>query len=144
MGLSQRKTIVQFTEQILDKLLKMYQESMEPGTKEILFKVLHTSIIIHSPQTDKSQVEYNNGDALFEVNVANDKNLWHKHLRTMFTIVDREIKNARKQSSRLNQKLEICDKFVQMAAKLCSVVCKIAYLFEVFHILINSFNCPFC
>lgn len=121
MALSQRKTVVEFTEQVLDKFLKIYQFSMDDDTKEALFKMFHVAIVVHTPQTNHSSVVYNQNDDLFAVNIANDTNLWHKHLRSIFSVVEREINGARKQRS--NTRPTVCNKLAQMAAKLCAVVC---------------------
>lgn len=114
--------MIDFTEQILDRIYKMYQFSLDDDVKEAIFKIFHVSIVIHSPQIDQTTVNYNRSNDLFAENVAHNVNQWHKQLQNMFGVVEREINGARKQSKRHSPKLSICDKMVQMAAKLCSVV----------------------
>lgn len=124
MASSQRKVIVEFTEQVLDRIFKMYQFSLDVDAKEVIFKIFHLSIVIHSPQIGQATtVHYNNrNNDLFADNVVHDVNRWHKQLQNMFGVVEREINGARKQSKRFSPKLTICNELVQMAAKLCSVV----------------------
>lgn len=122
MASSQRKVMVEFTEQVLDRIYKMYQFSLDDDVKEVMFKIFHVSIVIHSPQNDEATVNYKESKDLFADNIAHDINQWHKLLQNMFGVVEREINGARKQSKRLSPKSTICNEFVQMAAKLCSVV----------------------
>lgn len=115
--------MVEFTEQVLDRIYKMYQFSLDDDVKEVMFKIFHLSIVIHLPQTDQTTVTYNrSNDDLFADNVVHDVNRWHKQLQNMFGVIEREISGARKQSKRFSPKLTICDELVQVAAKLCSVV----------------------
>lgn len=123
MALGERNMAIEFSENVLDKLLKMYQFTMDADSKEILFQLCHVSMVIHSPQNTQSGVNPSERTDLFAVNNAYDANVWNKHLRSMFSIVEREINETRKQLSRLNSTPSICDKLVQMAAKLCSMVC---------------------
>lgn len=124
MASSHRKVLVEFTEQVLDRIYKMYQFSLEDDVKEVIIKIFHLSIVIHLPQIDQqTTVNYNrSNDDLFADNIAHNVNQWHKQLQNMFGVIEREINGARKQSKRFSPNLTICDKLVQMAAKLCSVV----------------------
>lgn len=93
---------------------------------------MHIAIVVHSPEPIFAEnVPHaengvngvpNSNDSLFKQNFAENVQLWHKHLRNMFSVVEREIKESRKRSNRLNPAPVICRTFVQMAAKLCSVV----------------------
>lgn len=102
---------------------------MDADSKTNLFKIIHISIIVHSPERISGQYGSTvNGtsqpvDDLFKQNVAEDLQLWYKHLRNMLSIVEREIIESRKRSLRSNVTPIICPIFVRMAAKLCSVVC---------------------
>lgn len=119
-------SVVGFTESVLEKLLKLYQFSMDADFKVNLLKVMHISIVVHSPEPNSFERSSNDvsdqSDDLFKSNVAEDAKLWHKHLRNMLSIVEREITDQRKRSLRSNPIPNICPIFVQMAAKLCSVV----------------------
>lgn len=129
LAINQRLSLVGFTEQVLDKLLKLYQFSMDADSKANLFKIMHISIIVHSPEPVSGHYGNTvNGtahpvDDLFKQNMAEDSMLWYKHLRNMLSIVEREISESRKRSLRSNIPPNICPIFVRMAAKLCSVVC---------------------
>lgn len=105
---------------------------MDEDSKVVLLKIMHTAIIVHSPEPifveNVPNAENgvngapNSNDNLFKKNVAENVQLWHKHLRNMFGVVEREIKESRKRPNRLNPTPVICRTLVQMAAKLCSVV----------------------
>lgn len=99
---------------------------MDADFKVNLLKVMHISIVVHSPEPNSFERSSNEvsgqSDDLFKSNVAEEAQLWHKHLRNMLSIVEREITEQRKRSLRSNPIPSICPIFVQMAAKLCSVV----------------------
>lgn len=126
LAINQRLSVVGFTEKVLEKLLKLYQFSMDADFKVNLLKVMHISIVVHSPEPNSFERSLNEVsdqcDDLFKSNVAEDTQLWHKHLRNMLSIVEREIMESRKRGLRSNSTPSICSIFVQMAAKLCSVV----------------------
>lgn len=129
--MNQRFATIGFTEQVLEKLLNLYQYSMDEDTKVVLLKIMHIAIAVHSPETvttdESGTAEVNEAshqnDDLFKTNVAENAQLWHKHLRNMFGIVEREIRESRKRPTRYSTIPSICHTFVQVAAKLCSVVC---------------------
>ncbi|XP_055323121.1 serine/threonine-protein kinase ATM isoform X2 [Sitodiplosis mosellana] len=126
LAVNQRLSVIGFTESVLEKLLKFYQFSMDPDFKVNLLKIMHISIVVHSPEPNSFESSLNEmsdqSDDLFKSNVAEDAQLWHKHLRNMLSIVEREITESRKRSHRLNPIPKICPIFVEMSAKLCSVV----------------------
>lgn len=115
----------------MDKLLKLYQFTMDPDSKVILFKIMHISIVVHYPEPIgfDDVLSCSNGETLdesidlFKQNISNDVQLWHKHLRNMLSIIEREIADSRKRCVRLNPTPVICPIFIRMAAKLSSVVC---------------------
>lgn len=122
--------------------MKLYQFSMDPDFKVNLLKIMHISIVVHSPEPnsfDSSLNELSNQcDDLFKSNVAEDVHLWHKHLRNMVSIVEREITESRKRALRSNPTPTICPIFVQMAAKLCSVVSTLLQFFNEFEFNLNE------
>lgn len=130
--------MVKFTEQILDKLLKFYQFTMDADSKVILFKIMHISIVVHHPQpigidggSCANEEILDETSDFFQPHISDDTQLWHKHLRNMHSIVEREIGDSRKRCVRVNPTpVVICPIFVRMAAKLCSVVCTIKIHFE--------------
>lgn len=132
--MNQRLSVVGLTESVLDKLLKLYQFSMDADFKINLMKIMHVSVLVHSPEPNSTDFRSSmdrvseQADDLFGKNIAEDVQLWHKHLRNMLSIIEREIAEARKRSMRSNPTPVICHIFVRMAAKLCYVVC-IHYLF---------------
>lgn len=99
---------------------------MDADFKVNLLKIMHISIVVHSPEPNSFESSLNEvsnqSDDLFKSNVAEDVQLWHKHLRNMLSIVEREIMESRKRAARSNPIPTICPIFVEMAAKLCSVV----------------------
>lgn len=105
---------------------------MDTDSKVILMKIMHISIVVHSPEPFASDVNRRISGAsrqsndLFQKDIAEDVGLWNKHLRNMMSVVEREIAESRKRSNRLNPTPTICPIFVRMAAKLCSVVCKLS------------------
>lgn len=138
--------MINFTENILDKLLKFYQFTMDGDSKVILFKIMHISIVVHHPAsigiddllTDSNGANrqiLNGSIDLFTQHVSKDAQLWNKHLRNMQSIIERDIVDLRKRCIRLNPTAPvICPIFVRMAAKLCSVVCskkKNSFLFSI-------------
>lgn len=129
--MNQRLSVVRFTESVLEKLLKLYQFSMDADFKVSLLKIMHLSIVVHSPEPNSLELGGSINEAsgqigdLFKTNIADNLQLWHKHLRNMLSIVEREIMESRKRSIRSNPTPTICPIFIQMAAKLCSVVCLI-------------------
>ncbi|XP_031619505.1 serine/threonine-protein kinase ATM [Contarinia nasturtii] len=128
LAMNQRLSVVAFTEKVLDKLLKFYQFSMDADFKVNLMKIMHVSIVVHSPEPNSMVIDRcqyatsNQIDDLFQINVAEDMQVWHKHLRNMISIVEREITESRKRSMRSKEPPTISHVFVRMAAKLCSVV----------------------
>lgn len=101
---------------------------MDTDSKVMLMKIMHISIIVHSPEPISADIGLdNNGTSdrtnnLFRNNLTDDALLWNKHLRNMLSVIEREITDSRKRSNRLNPTLMLCPIFVRMAAKLCSVV----------------------
>lgn len=101
---------------------------MYEDAKIILFKIFHISIAIHYPQTHTEEsdqflaIEDGSTGNILKINYAYNVQLWHKHLRNMLFIVEREIKELNKQSTRSQPNTSICSIFIRMAAKLCSVV----------------------
>lgn len=119
---------MEFTEQILEKLLSLYQPSMDAEAKLVLMKIMHISIIVHHPECEENATSSTSStsdaiDGLFQKNMTNDSRLWKKLLRSMIGLVEREILDIRKRSIRLKQAPVICHTFMRMAAKLCSLVC---------------------
>lgn len=129
LAVNRRSAIVSFTDRILDKLLKLYQFTMDTDSKVILFKIMHISVVVHHPEPKIIDEPRSIGEILdetsdlFKQNIADDIQLWHKHLRNMLSVIEREIIDSRKRNLRLNPNPVICPIFVRMAAKLCSVVC---------------------
>lgn len=127
LSVNQRLSVVRFTELILEKLLSLYQSGMDDDSKVVLLKIMHIAIVIHSPEPkivdETYDVPTTVNDELFKKSIAENVQLWHKHLRNMFGVIEREIKDLRKRSTRMNPNPAICHTFVQVAAKLCSVVC---------------------
>lgn len=123
--MNQRFETIRFTESVLEKLMKFYQFRMENDSKLILFKILHISIVIHSPQEnyETESISNNEYDNMLRVYIADDSELWSKNLRCMLSIIEREIDGLRKQSNRLNSNTNVCEVFTRMAAKLCTGVC---------------------
>lgn len=117
---------IKFVEHILDKVIKSYKFIMNADAKLILFKILHISIVIHSPQASNVSFDEPTCEGLtnvLKISIADDIELWKKQLRNMFNlIVDREITESRKTLNRSNSSPTICSQFVRMAAKLCAVV----------------------
>lgn len=140
MAINRRSSIVSFTEQILDKILKFYQFTMDVDSKVVLFKIMHIAIVVHHPEPIIIDAPCSNGEIsneindLFKQHIAHDIQLWHKHLRNMLSVIEREIADSRKRSTRLNPTPVICPIFVRMAAKLCSVVSTIIYLYDFIYI----------
>lgn len=123
---------------VLDKLLKLYQPLMDANSKVILLKIMHISIIVHSPEpVSGGDVESvvvassQQNDNLFSKSIAGDAMVWHKHLRNMFSMIEREIVDQRKRSNRLNPTPVICPIFLRTAAKLCSIV-SVIFVFRIF------------
>lgn len=90
---------------------------------------MHIAIVVHYPEPVNTDEPCSNGeilddtnDDLFKQHMADDIQLWHKHLRNMQSIIEREVTDSRKRNVRLNPVPVICHIFVRMAAKLCSVV----------------------
>lgn len=107
---------------------------MDADCKVILFKIMHIAIVVHYPEPVSVDEPHSNGeilddtnDDLFKKSMADDVQLWHKHLRNMLSLVEREIVDARKRNLRLNPVPVVCPIFVRMAAKLCSVVGTFAF-----------------
>lgn len=99
---------------------------MDGDSKRNLIKIMHISIIIHSPEPigQNGRLLMNINNDLFQKNLADDADLWNKHLRNMLkNVVEREIIESRKRINRLNATPSICPIFVRMAAKLSSMVC---------------------
>lgn len=113
----------------MERLLKFYNFTMDAEAKVILMKIMHISVIIHSPVTltpDYNRYMSEESDRtnyLFQRNITDNFGQWMKHLRNMMCIVEREIVDSRKRTNRSNLTPTICPIFVRMAAKLCSVVC---------------------
>lgn len=132
--------IVRFTENVLEKLLKLNKFALNESTNDsnvVLLKIMHIAIVFHSPEPisggESCEVgnSVNTNDVLLKRNVAENEQLWHKILRKMFHVIEREITECRK-SKRLNLTPAISPTFVRVAAKLCSVVCILhAHLFSV-------------
>lgn len=118
---------------------------MDTDSKVILFKIMHIAIVVHYPEPICIDAPCSNGEIaddtsdLFKQQIAHDIQLWHKHLRNMLSVIEREIVDSRKRSTRLNHTPVICPIFVQMAAKLCSVVSMHSF----FHIILfaSYWNC---
>lgn len=115
-----------FTEDILGELIKFYSFAMDDEAKLILYKIFHVALVIHAPHTIDTASETLNSDEfdnMLKVCTASDNSVWYKHMRCMFSIVEKEMTEMRKKLLQRNQVATICDTFVDMAAKLCSVVC---------------------
>lgn len=129
LAVNHRLSVIGFTEQVLDKLLKPYQFSMDEELKLNLFKIMHISIVVHSPEplTDVQGClligESGQNDDLFRKTIAEDTQVWYKLLKLMLKITEREMLESRKSSMGEVQVPVIRQTFVRMAAKLCSVVC---------------------
>lgn len=102
---------------------------MDADSKVILFKIMHIAIVVHYPEPVSIDEPRSSGEILDETNddvfkqqFAADIQLWHKHLRNMQSLIERDIVDSRKRTIRLNPAPVICPIFVRMAAKLCSVV----------------------
>lgn len=53
---------------------------------------------------------------------AVNRDVWYKHLRNMFHLVQSDIKQMHSQQNRLQNNPTICLHFVEMGATLCSIV----------------------
>lgn len=125
LALNYRIQMIIFTEDILSELLKFYSFSMDDEAKLILYKIFHIAIVIHAPHAiDTASVALNSDefDNMLKVCTAKDNSEWYKQMRSMFSIVEKEINEMRKKLLQRSQVPSICGTFVEMAAKLCSVV----------------------
>lgn len=122
-----RIAICRFTEDVLCKLIKIYNHRLDDATKLVLFKVFHLSIVSHFPRLHADASHTFNADRLSDVPVINyiqDIQIWHKQLRNMFSIVENEIKESDRSYGR-HAAPNLSQTFVGFAATLCSVVIRI-------------------
>lgn len=115
-----------FIEEVLEEILKFYTFAMDEEAKQILFKVFHICLVIHAPHaTDIVSQELTSDDCdnMFKLSTACDTSVWFKQMRAILSIVEKEVSEMRKQLLQRNQVSTLSTVFVNMAAKLCSMVC---------------------
>lgn len=115
-----------FVEEILEEILKFYSFAMDEEAKQILFKVIHICLVIHAPHADNivtQELTNDECDNMLKLSTANDTTVWFKQMRAILSIVEKEINEMRKQLLQRNQVSTLSTVFVNMAAKLCSMVC---------------------
>lgn len=98
---------------------------MSDDTKLELFKILHLSIVVHHPRVGNNEMAALNAvtaGSVPAINYVHDIQMWHKQLRSMFHIVESEIKENGKGVRRSQLSPKLCSTFVAMAADLCAVV----------------------
>lgn len=88
-------------------------------TQVVLYKLLELAVVVHCPAANSTKVSIKTTFA------ANDE-LWHKHLRKMFFVVQTEIQQA----SAVKHKFDsfLCEHLVSFGATLASVVSRAHFL----------------
>lgn len=125
LALNYRIQMIIFIEEVLDEVIRFYSFAMDDETKAILFKILHISLVIHAPHAIDMRSEALSSDEfdnMLKISTAGDNVVWFKQMRGMLSIVEKEINEMRKQLAQRSQVPTISAVFVDMAAKLCSMV----------------------
>lgn len=113
-----RYEVCNFTEQISQRVVKAYEARMDEEMKSVLFKMMHLTVVVHSPEKSLSEWR-SNQNLLYAVN----KTEYFKCLRNFYFIIGSELKaHASASYSSNGREVAFVEGFINLAARLGYVV----------------------
>lgn len=104
--------------------MKLYDFNMDARYKVFLFRLIHLALVVRLPDGPTFTASQHNSMDEGEVKQ------WSQHFRTMYSIVEREIKGLSRQLGAKNKNL--CPVLVRMAARTCAAVRKKYSIFRIY------------
>lgn len=114
LAVGYRYEVCNFTEQISQRVVKAYEARMDEEMKSVLFKMMHLTVVVHSPEKSLSEWR-SNQNLLYAVN----KTEYFKCLRNFYFIIGSELKaHASASYSSNGREVAFVEGFINLAARL--------------------------
>lgn len=114
LAVDYRYEVCNFTEQISQRVVKAYEARMDEEMKSVLFKMMHLTVVVHSPEKSFSEWR-SNQNLLYAVN----KTEYFKCLRNFYFIIGSELKaHASASYSSNGREVAFVEGFINLAARL--------------------------
>ncbi|XP_021700539.1 serine/threonine-protein kinase ATM isoform X2 [Aedes aegypti] len=118
LAVDYRYEVCNFTEQISQRVVKAYEARMDEEMKSVLFKMMHLTVVVHSPEKSFSEWR-SNQNLLYAVN----KTEYFKCLRNFYFIIGSELKaHASASYSSNGREVAFVEGFINLATRLCYVM----------------------